>query len=642
MTAFFSLCFKKSPAIWIIGLFLTQSLLAQCPGCAINFSCSVPGGGLCPDSLPGGTVGTPYSQDVTFYIPPTIDAAPFSGGLLGVVPLVEMRIDAISGLPFGLNWSCNVPGNGCTYFPSASDTMGCVKICGTPVGNPGVYNLTIFVTATVAAGVFGNQTAQTTFASQMVLFPDTASNQGFSMAPGLGCAPLQVSFQNNFPSNGYQPIPGQTSGYQYLWNFGNGLQSNVENPPNVLYNSAGNFPVTYQVTVDTFGFQLTNVTLTAVACTDFFTAGNPDLYIRVFDGSNNQVFTNQSSSNAANLPQSINLSINANNPPYRIEVWDDDSGTLGTADDNCFDGGESPHPTVPLNLPPVNSLGSTTQFFVGSNTSLAFNYTFTKNALQVAVTDTVVVLPRPPEQPVMVSPSNFVCSPDSIMLSVQSGYGYEWFLNDTSLVVGATTSSVWIKQSGRYKVRMFDINTGCDAFSFDTTITIGAGIPSNFAIVQNGSDLGANISGNYTYQWKFFNGATFIPIPAPTGTAASYTPPAGGQYALEITSPDGCSAQATFTFNLSEEMLASPMSEVTIFPNPVQGSAFQIKLGEKASGAGNYRLLDMAGRVLAMETFEVTQSQTILPVSVQGLPSGIYSLILEWDGDGKAYKIILP
>lgn len=638
MKAFPSFSPKKNPILWILLLVFSQTMMAQCPGCAINFSCSVPGGGLCPDSLPGATVGTPYSQDVTFYIPPTIDAAPFSGGLLGVVPLVEMRIDAISGLPFGLNWSCNVPGNGCTYFPSASDTMGCVKICGTPVGNPGVYNITIFVTATVAAGVFGNQTAQTTFASQMVLFPDTATNQGFSMAPGLGCTPLQVSFQNNFPSNGYQPIPGQTAGYQYLWNFGNGLQSNVENPPNVLYNTAGQFPVTYQVTVDTFGFQLTNVTLTSVACSDFI--GNPNLFIRIFDGSNNQVFTNQSSASTANLPQSINLSINATNPPYRIEVWDEDSG-LAAPNDNCFNGADTPHPLVPLNLPPVNSLGGTTQTFVGG-TTLALNYTFTKNAIQVAVTDTVVVLPRPPEQPVMVSPSDFVCSPDSILLSVQNGYGYEWFLNDTTLVVGATTSSVWIHQSGRYKVRMFDVNTGCDAYSFDTTVTIGAGIPSNFAIVQMGSSLGANVSGNYVYQWKFFNGATFIPIPAPTGTAATYTPPAGGEYALEITSPDGCTAQATFTFNLSEENIPASLSEVTIFPNPVHGPTFQIKLGDKASGAGQYRLFDMAGRVLAFETFEVVQSQTILPVSVQGISSGIYSLFLEWDGEGRAYKIIIP
>ena len=154
-----------------------------CPGCAVNPSCYVPGGGLCPDSLPAATVAQAYSQDVTFYLPRQIDAGPFSGGLLGIVDLLQLRIDAISGLPFGLNWSCNMNSNNCTYFPSSNDTLGCVRICGTPVGNPGVYAVTIFVTATVDAGILGPQQAQTSFPNVLVLLPDTTSNLGFSMAP---------------------------------------------------------------------------------------------------------------------------------------------------------------------------------------------------------------------------------------------------------------------------------------------------------------------------------------------------------------------------------------------------------------------------------------------------------------------------
>lgn len=617
-------------------------LSAQCPGCNINPACNVVGGGLCPDSLPGSTIGQPYNQDVTFYIPPSIDASPFSGGLLGIVPLVEMQINSISGLPFGLNWTCNMPGNGCKYFPSSNDTLGCVKICGVPVGNPGVYNLTIYVTATVNAGILGNQSAQTSFTSQMVLFPDTNSNSGFSMAPTIGCEPLQVSFQNQMPSNGYLPVPGISQGFLYNWNFGNGLQANVENPPNVLYNSAGNYPVTYQLTVDTFGFQLSNITLTSVACTDGFTAGAPDIYIRIFDGSGTLIHNTISSPNAGSMPQSYNLSIPAVNPPYYLEVWDDDSGLLGSPDDECYSGTENAHPQVVLNLPPVNTVGPYTQTFSAPNSSLTFNYTFTKSVFQTTVTDTVRVLSRPPKEHVIVSPSNFVCSPDSILLSVTPGFGYEWFMDDTVLVIGASSSNLWVHQTGKYKVRMYDLNTGCDIYSFDTLVTVGAGIPGTFSILENGGTLQpSSISGTFTYQWKFFNGSTFVDIPAPLGIQPTYTPPVSGQYALEITSPDGCKALATYQFTLGSEPYL-PLDELDVYPNPVNGNNCFIRTGSIAWGKGWFRLTDLTGRSFQQESFELEQANSLLPVQTANLASGIYSLTVFIEGNQRVFKLIVP
>jgi hypothetical protein len=47
------------------GLTFGPELAGQaCPGCAVNNSCYVPGGGLCPDSLPAATVAQSYAQDV--------------------------------------------------------------------------------------------------------------------------------------------------------------------------------------------------------------------------------------------------------------------------------------------------------------------------------------------------------------------------------------------------------------------------------------------------------------------------------------------------------------------------------------------------------------------------------------------------
>jgi hypothetical protein len=592
----------------------------SCPGCAVNPSCYVPGGGLCPDSLPAATVAQAYSQDVTFYLPRQIDAGPFSGGLLGVVDLLQLRIDAISGLPFGLNWSCNMNSNNCTYFPSSNDTLGCVRICGTPVGNPGVYAVTIFVTATVDAGILGAQQAQTSFPNVLVLLPDTTSNLGFSMAPGIGCAPLTVNFINNFPSNSYVPVPGQTQGFLYNWDFGNGLQSNIENPPAVTFFAPGQYPVNYTATVDTFGFQLTNVTVTAVNCTDFGSSAN--VYIKIFDGSNTEIFNNESNQTTS-LPFNVPLSINATNPPYRLEVWDDDSGFLGTADDNCYDDTENPHPPVFMNLPPVNALGATTQYFTSGNTPLAFNYTYTKNTFQVQVSDTVTVFPVPPVQSLVLSPGDQVCSPDSIEMRVSPGFGYEWFMNDTMLLAGAITEQAFAKQTGSYKVRVYDLNTGCYSFSHDTLITVAPGIPGNFAILQNPpGTLNSSISGFYSFQWIFQSGTAWLPIPAPQGQQSTYIPPIGGFYGLIATNPEGCTDTAFFNFNgTSFEVFES---SVQLYPNPAKN---QINIHVEGSEILKLSILDFAGRIISEQSW--TEGQSNIELSLIGWQSGYYFALVE-------------
>jgi hypothetical protein len=620
-------------------LFNLFSLNAQCPGCQINPTCYVPGGGLCPDSLPAATVLQSYSQDITFYLPKTIDATSFSGGLLGVVPLVELRIDAISGLPFGLNWSCNMPTNNCTYFPSANDTLGCVKVCGVPIGNPGLYNLTIFVTATVNAGILGNQTAQTSFASQMLLLPDTSTNPGFTMAPSFGCEPLLVSFINNNPSGNYSPIPGQTQGYVYAWDFGNGLQSNAENPPPVTFSSGGSFPVNYYVRIDTFGFTLTNIAISNVACTDFL--NDPDIYIRIFNGSNTLVFNtanNPTTWAPGGSPLVYNLNIPANNPPYRIEVWDDDSGFLGTADDNCFDGSENPHPLVTLPLPPVGNLGNTTQAVAGQ---LSFTFTYSKNAIEIIAADTVTVFPRPPSSSYSVSPASTVCAPDSVLLTLPPGFGYEWFRNDSILLTGVTGNSTYVKLGGTYKTRMFDLNTGCDRFSIDTLISIADSIPQNFSLNSDGTTLFSNLGpGNYTYQWRFWDGATFLNIPPPQGAAPTYTPPVAGLYQLEVSSNGICTAQATFQFQPGVGIESISNIVANLFPNPTSNNFVSLALSEYISPQA-ITVLDINNRIVfIMNNPERAESGNFI-IPTQNLNTGIYLVKIDIPNHNIMLKLLV-
>ena len=213
--------------------------------------------GIYPDTLPDATAGSPYDEDVTFVM---------LTDTLGLT-IYNYQITNISGLPIGLNWQCNNFQNNCTYDPAVS-IYGCVKIFGTPVV-PGTFTFTVTVVADVQLA--GLQTIN--FDRPLTVLPANVSNPGFAMTNNVGCAPLTVSFTNN--------NPGQAT---YAWDFGNGLQSNVENPPAQNYSNPGTYVVTQTVTPNTVpDFYLTNITVTGIPNNYGGPIDDPDPYFLLYD-----------------------------------------------------------------------------------------------------------------------------------------------------------------------------------------------------------------------------------------------------------------------------------------------------------------------------------------------------------------------
>ena len=92
--------------------------LGQCETCEPDLSCvAVDFPVLCPEQLPNGTQGEPYSATATFNLPPSV-VDPGSGL---EATLLTVTISSVTGLPFGLEFSPNnpdgvyQPGNGEYY-----------------------------------------------------------------------------------------------------------------------------------------------------------------------------------------------------------------------------------------------------------------------------------------------------------------------------------------------------------------------------------------------------------------------------------------------------------------------------------------------------------------------------------------------
>ena len=601
-------------SLFVISLLVTtNSSFAQCPGCVVNASCHPAGGGLCPDSLPAGTQGVYYDEDITCYLPTTIDAGPFSGGVLGIVPLLSMHIDAISGLPFGLNWTCNHPGN--NFAPSSGDTLGCVKICGTPLSAPGVYNITVAVTAGIDAGALGTQYGQTTFSFQMVLLANSSGNLAFNFSPSAACDSGSFTFTPNI-NFGLPQVTG------YNWDFGGGNVQSVSSttPITVNYNTPGDYPVTLVTTI--YDLALTWLTTTAAGdwwCGDveepnwpgIGCTASPDLYFKFTHGAQ----TYYSSIGSGNNTETwTNLNVPLSSTTLAINIWDDDNVS---PDD---DGG-----TAVMTIPGAGTYGYSTVSPFGGGCSGSFVIGYIVDTV-ITVTDTIHVYASPPA-PTLVSSSPDFCPGDSVLLTADPGYSYEWY-RDSALIATTTTNQYYTSQPGDYYVIVYDLVTSCSNSSSSITITQNPAIQWNFAINWSGTNhwLQSNISGgSISYQWQTWSGTTWVNIPAPEGVQNHYTPVGNGEFQLIAINTSGCSDTAYYnlnSFGLEDQNL---ISQVSVYPNPTTHS-FTLDLKGVQGEQIMISVISMLGQVVYQKEFEVSGGQFLQSFDAYEYPNGVYTI----------------
>ena len=120
--------------------FQTRTVNAQCPGCLIDTQCGVgispvePA--LCPAALPNGVQGQPYDENATFFMPRDFT----DSGSGQSVTLNGITVTSVTGLPQGINYTCDQPGCAYTVTNDPVTQRGCVKMCGIPTV-PGTYNI---------------------------------------------------------------------------------------------------------------------------------------------------------------------------------------------------------------------------------------------------------------------------------------------------------------------------------------------------------------------------------------------------------------------------------------------------------------------------------------------------------------------
>lgn len=499
----------------------TQTSFAQC---SIDSSQTQPG--IHPDTLVNATANQFYSQDVTFVM---------ITDTLGLT-ISNFLIQAINGLPLGMQWTCNNSANGCNYNP-AQNLYGCVSIYGTPV-LPGAYPLSITVVATVA--LIGNQTFN--FNSNLLVDPASISNTGFTLTNALGCAPLTVGFSSNLGTQDY-----------YHWDFGNGDSSLLENPADVTYTNPGDFIITQTTIADTNTYYyLTSIKIDSIP-NNAGILDTPDMYILLKNQSGTTVYDSRPAITNTNPPYTFSIqNLQLSNQTYVLQVWDEDSGI--TAPDD---------PLGTISFQGNDSTGIAYATVSGASGRLKLTYNITIIHPQTLITtDTIHVYPNAITPIITASGPLSFCDGDTVFLTSSNPTGNQWYKNG-NLLVGDTSHTLAVTAAGNY----FDISTnsfGCSDTSSSLQLSVNPPPPyPNFAV--NGNVLDAAVFGTFTFQWILNDTAIS------GATAMSYSALVSGNYRLQITDVNGCSRKS-FPINIVVTGMHSNAiaNKWNIYPNPAK------------------------------------------------------------------------
>lgn len=248
---------------------------------------------------------------------------------------------------------------------------------------------------------------------------------------------------------------------------------------------------------------------------------------------------------------------------------------------------------------------------------------------------------------VSVSGSYSVCQGSSTKLTAtvaggSAPYTYIWKLGTAT--VGANDSALAASQPGNYSLEVID-SKGCKGgvTGFVITALDSPAIPSISAsvtaVVTGGSaTLQTTVTSGVTTQWL----RNDSPISGATQT--TYQASQAGNYAVQVTTSQGCTAKSrVITINLITALTQTELGSaltIQIAPNP---SSNQIKVGISANSGKSTSLTlllhDGSGRVLQQKAVKLTSEQTET-IDLSMYQAGSYLLTVIHEDNRKTYRII--
>ncbi len=630
---------KKFLLSWLAMAALSIAVSAQCLTCTPSITGCAPAGGICGHSAVG-MVNHPYTTNISFYMPKTInDPAFLSQCSCSQINLNEIKVTGVGGLPTGISAFFNHANQ--DYNVAAGDSLGCVNFCGTPLA-AGTYPVTVYIEAHVLAigtpiGNVDPGPQNQTYKDTMIILPDTSGAiSSFNYTPhvNVDCDSLSLAFNATLSA----PYPNPTS---YSWDFGNGQTSAAQVPSGTYtFNTPGIHPVSLKTIY--YQYRVKDVYIYNVpsgwqdVCDISCTGTPPDIYIKLpllgYNTSSNTI------SQCSNISiNNINQLIPMGTDSLSLEVWDSDAGSLANicgADDLI--GIYMMHITPNLFPQRVSFANSNASGYMDIDTV----------ALSPSFVDTLKVnIQGRPAAPMIWASSDSACFGDSTRLAITPAYSnmkYEWW-RDSTYLLDATDSVYYAKQSGLFRVKVTNLATGCST-EMDTPyyrISVSTMTPTSANLVYSSGTgtifLNPFLPGSVA-EW-YYNG-TLV-----TGQTGQILPILGNGVYTATVFADGfpqCKFESqplTVTGVGIIEESPSDISALSIYPNPNNGT-FTIKANVLQTGDVTISIADMLGREVYHQTVQNQYGEISQNVDISALAHDVYTVTVS-NLSGKATSRIV-
>lgn len=231
-----------------------------------------------------------------------------------------------------------------------------------------------------------------------------------------------------------------------------------------------------------------------------------------------------------------------------------------------------------------------------------------------------VVYNSPPTGSISASGNTVICSGDSVQLTVNTTA-----TNSVLWSTGAIAKSIWVKIAGTYSVQLTSPQ-GCTGMA-SNPVTVQVNQRPTASITQNGNTLTA-MPASASYQWYLNNNA----IAGATAQTLNIT--VGGNYSVQVTDANGCSATTAYgaVLRISSSALA-----YQVYPNPARdkiGIVYTLQQSERVT----ITIKNAQGQIIKTVVNGNQQSTGShqYTVSTQGLPKGL--VIIEFRIDDKTVK----
>lgn len=213
----------------------------------------------------------------------------------------------------------------------------------------------------------------------------------------------------------------------------------------------------------------------------------------------------------------------------------------------------------------------------------------------------------------------FLCAGDTATITAYSTpldsgvYVYQW-LRDGVIIPNETFPVLITGESGQYRARLVGLCNS--ALSSVVNLQHESVIPP--LVVAIGNEFVANGGSGASYQW-LLNGQ-----PIAGATDSIYVPVQSGDYAVIITSANGCTFHSgEIPFVVSGTVLPANVTKFSLAPNPTSDQAvltMELQRGENTT----ISLTDSQGRTIFSQSHQ--DQKIVLPIDLRGLPAGTYFL----------------